>query len=100
MTVFSLPIKFMVDHFMEIVHRRQPDLKMNEIYWVITVPAIWDDNAKQFMREAAQKVILKRFPKILTLMTMMESKELILFLRTLKWLFPKWESLLKPGQAV
>lgn len=26
------------------------------IRWVITVPAIWDENAKQFMREAAYKV--------------------------------------------
>ena len=27
-----------------------------EIVWVITVPAIWDDNVKEFMREAATKV--------------------------------------------
>lgn len=26
------------------------------VRWVITVPAIWDDSAKQFMREAAEKV--------------------------------------------
>jgi len=28
----------------------------NEITWVITVPAIWDNAAKQFMRDAATKV--------------------------------------------
>jgi len=30
----------------------QPD----EIHWVLTVPAIWNDAAKQFMREAAEAV--------------------------------------------
>jgi len=29
-----------------------------EIHWVITVPAIWNDAAKQFMTEAAIKVYL------------------------------------------
>lgn len=28
------------------------------IRWVITVPAIWDDSAKQFIREAAEKVAI------------------------------------------
>lgn len=26
------------------------------IHWIVTVPAIWDEFAKQFMREAAEKV--------------------------------------------
>jgi hypothetical protein len=29
-----------------------------DIHWVLTVPAIWKDNAKQFMREAAQQVFV------------------------------------------
>ena len=28
-----------------------------DIRFVVTVPAIWDDGAKQFMREASEKVI-------------------------------------------
>jgi len=28
---------------------------------VITIPAIWDDNAKQFMREAAVEVVFIQF---------------------------------------
>ena len=28
----------------------------NDILWVLTVPAIWSDQAKQFMREAAIQV--------------------------------------------
>ena len=29
------------------------------IEWVLMVPAIWDDPAKQFMRKAAEKVFLR-----------------------------------------
>jgi hypothetical protein len=31
-------------------------IKPWEIYLVVTVPAIWSDAAKQFMREAAEKI--------------------------------------------
>ena len=30
----------------------------DDIHWVLTVPAIWDLKAKQFMRDAADKVCL------------------------------------------
>jgi len=30
----------------------------DDIHWVLTVPAIWDMKAKQFMRDAADKVCL------------------------------------------
>ena len=30
----------------------------DDIHWVLTVPAIWDLKAKQFMRDAAEKVCL------------------------------------------
>ena len=30
----------------------------SNIFWVISVPAIWTEPAKKFMREAAVKVIL------------------------------------------
>lgn len=32
------------------------DINLREIKWVITVPAIWRNSAKQFMREAASRV--------------------------------------------
>ena len=32
------------------------DVDPDDIKWVITVPAIWDDGAKQIMREAAYEV--------------------------------------------
>ena len=31
-------------------------LEEQDIHWVLTVPAIWNDVAKQFMREAAEEV--------------------------------------------
>jgi hypothetical protein len=38
----------------ETIQSRITDLVETDIHWVLTVPAIWKDNAKQFMREAAQ----------------------------------------------
>jgi molecular chaperone DnaK (HSP70) len=37
---------------MEKGYRVSPD----DVKWIITVPAIWSDAAKQFMREAAEQV--------------------------------------------
>ncbi|XP_053396352.1 heat shock 70 kDa protein 12B-like [Mercenaria mercenaria] len=54
--VFSLSIKYMKDDFMKMLQGRTfgCGIKEDEIHWVLTVPAIWNDAAKQFMREAAQ----------------------------------------------
>ncbi|XP_071143610.1 heat shock 70 kDa protein 12A-like [Mytilus edulis] len=52
--VFGLSIKALVDHLMDMVERRPNPIKKNEIKWVLTVPAIWTDGAKQFMRKCAE----------------------------------------------
>ena len=49
--VFSESIRYLKDHALR--HLDGPD---DDIQWVLTVPAIWDDSAKQFMRLAAEKV--------------------------------------------
>lgn len=55
--VFSAAIKFLRDHLLEHLEERALGrVSWTDIQWVITVPAIWDDAAKQFMREAAEKV--------------------------------------------
>lgn len=54
--VFSLSIKALVDHFMKCVKKQGTGLKIQEIQWVLTIPAIWTDAAKQFMRKCAEKV--------------------------------------------
>ena len=54
MKVFSASIKYLKDHFVGKIESLK--LVETDIHWVLTVPAIWKDNAKQFMREAAQQV--------------------------------------------
>ena len=41
----------------ELVGQLEEVFKYDDIFWVITVPAIWDLPAKQFMRRAAEKVM-------------------------------------------
>ena len=59
-TVFSAGIRYLKDHLLSLCEERRSRLEPNEIHWVVTVPAIWDDTAKQFMREAAVNVSFVR----------------------------------------
>ncbi|XP_052799441.1 heat shock 70 kDa protein 12A-like [Mya arenaria] len=53
-TVFALAIKWLKDDLWRVSNDRiSGTIRENEIHWVLTVPAIWDNAAKQFMREAA-----------------------------------------------
>jgi hypothetical protein len=36
------------------------DIREDEIKWVLTVPAIWSDQAKDFMRKSAEKVYINK----------------------------------------
>jgi molecular chaperone DnaK (HSP70) len=53
-----LSIKYLKDDLIESSGKRLADSKIrdSDIHWVLTVPAIWNDAAKQFMREAAEQV--------------------------------------------
>lgn len=53
MKVFGAAIKFLKDHLLGALKRRGTLVDAKDIHWVLTVPAIWVDRAKQFMREAA-----------------------------------------------
>ncbi|XP_045210214.2 heat shock 70 kDa protein 12A-like [Mercenaria mercenaria] len=55
-TVFSLSIRYLKDDLMDMSKRQLLDqhLMETDIHWVLTVPAIWNDVAKQFMRDAAE----------------------------------------------
>ncbi|CAC5415252.1 unnamed protein product [Mytilus coruscus] len=55
MKIFSVAIKYLKDHLMETLNKRNTGVRRDDIQWVLTVPAIWNDPAKQFMREAAEK---------------------------------------------
>ncbi|XP_060578454.1 heat shock 70 kDa protein 12A-like [Ruditapes philippinarum] len=56
-TVFALSIKYLKDDLLEMSQKRIADdgIRSSDIHWVLTVPAIWNDAAKQFMREAAEE---------------------------------------------
>ncbi|XP_033743258.1 heat shock 70 kDa protein 12B-like [Pecten maximus] len=54
-TIFSMAIRYLREHLLGMAQKQVvSDLDEGMIGWVITVPAIWDEGAKQFMREAAQ----------------------------------------------
>ncbi|XP_053399649.1 heat shock 70 kDa protein 12A-like [Mercenaria mercenaria] len=56
-TVFSLSIQYLKDDLITELQNRIFGCGMQDrdIQWVLTVPAIWTDSSKQFMREAAQE---------------------------------------------
>ena len=56
--VFSAAVKFLKEHFLENINNRNAGngITVDVVRWVLTVPAIWDYSAKQFMRESAEKV--------------------------------------------
>lgn len=57
MNVFACAIKYLKDHIQDTLKKKGFEFpKREDISWVLTVPTIWDDKAKTFMREAAQKV--------------------------------------------
>jgi len=56
--VFSASIKALRDHLHETL--KFIDIREDEIKWVLTVPAIWSDPAKDFMRKSAEKVYINK----------------------------------------
>lgn len=58
MIVFSYSIRYLKDHLLEKLFSSNlgDKVTVDDINFVLTVPAIWDDTAKMFMREAAIEV--------------------------------------------
>ena len=55
--VFATAIGYLKDHLVgEIKHRKLGAVE-DMMYWVVSVPAIWNDSCKQFMRESAEVVL-------------------------------------------
>ncbi|XP_052816550.1 heat shock 70 kDa protein 12A-like isoform X2 [Mya arenaria] len=53
MTIFEMSIRYLRDHLINALTRHVGEIKESDILYVITVPAIWNDAAKEFMRKAA-----------------------------------------------
>lgn len=57
MKVFTHCINHMRKHLLEdLENRTTAKITMDDITFVLTVPVIWNDTAKMFMREAAVQV--------------------------------------------
>ncbi len=57
MEVFSHALRFFKEHALQELSDQSATKILNEdVRWVITVPAIWKQPAKQFMRQAAYQV--------------------------------------------
>lgn len=56
--IFTHAVKFMKKHLFNNLEGRGIKVEDSEILWVLTVPAIWDDPAKEFMRQAAEQVLV------------------------------------------
>ncbi|WAR14045.1 HS12A-like protein [Mya arenaria] len=55
-TVFSLSIRYLKEDLMKTSSDKlRDDITEKDIHWVITVPAIWSEPAKKFMRKAARE---------------------------------------------
>lgn len=56
-SIFTSSIKALVDHFKKSFEKQNvSNVTDNDIKWVLTVPAIWSDAAKKFMRLCATDV--------------------------------------------
>ena len=56
LVVFSESIKYLKQSLLEEAKKQQTDIRADDIKWILTVPAIWYDPAKTFMRRAAVQV--------------------------------------------
>lgn len=58
--VFGGCIRFLSDHLFDRVKQSIPESKKEDIRYVLTVPAIWNEGAKLFMKEAAKKANIRQ----------------------------------------
>ncbi|CAC5381838.1 unnamed protein product [Mytilus coruscus] len=55
MLVFAFCIEYIKDKVLDRLRQAIPGLDDDDVHWVLTVPAIWNDQARQFMIEASLK---------------------------------------------
>lgn len=56
--LFASVIRYMKDDLFTLLNMRKATVENEDIHWVLPVPAIWKKSAKNFMREAANKVYI------------------------------------------
>lgn len=55
--IISNAIKYLKDHMLNEHKTWQTTIEEVDIFWVLTVPAMWGDPGKQFMIQSAERVI-------------------------------------------
>lgn len=59
LTILSMIIRYLKGDLFKRLEQRGMPLRDQDILWVLTVPAIWSDAAKQFTKEAAEEAGIK-----------------------------------------
>lgn len=54
--VFSLSIRCLKKKCIDFFQKNHVSVAYDDIQWILSVPAIWGESAKQFMRMAAEQV--------------------------------------------
>ena len=57
--VFSRSLEYFYKMAKEEITRASAFWHDDEVKWILTVPAIWGDRAREFMRDAANEVIIQ-----------------------------------------
>lgn len=70
--IFAESIKFLRGHFLDKLKSCNLGVLEDTIYYVVTVPAIWSDAAKQFTLEAA--VMVRRLNVVTSLSNAVEKE--------------------------
>ncbi|XP_052791919.1 heat shock 70 kDa protein 12B-like [Mya arenaria] len=65
--IFSLSLKYLKDHALDNLNLERLCITEQDITFVVTVPAIWDDRARMFMREAAVEAGIPRNQLVMAL---------------------------------
>jgi len=60
MMIFSMAISHLKGHLLKLMNDRVEGFTDTDILWVLTIPALWSEPAKQFMREASVMVCYVR----------------------------------------
>ena len=88
--VFGLSIQALTSHMRKLLDNEGTNIKLHEIKWILTVPAIWPDSAKQFMRKSAEKVYRIQQITIIYYYHMKVDSDLILLIKALRTVLAKY----------
>lgn len=99
MTLVQRVLEFVKSDAFEFLKSRIPRAPHTlKIYWVLTVPAIWDDEGKAFMREAAYRAKLIDSPDSMALQLALEPESAVL--ASIADMPPATREAFKPGTRI